>query len=885
MTYKLKKRKSVCLCFVLGALFSAGTVWGANARQWSTQLDNGMKIVIIEDHSLPLAASVVNIHAGSHTETIASNGLSHLLEHMLFNGTTNRTGEELKSQVSAQGGYFNAYTRKDYVAFEIVMPSHVFLEGLEIQADQLLHSTLPESELEREKKVVCEEIAQDVRSASQAAENAALELLFGPTGYGLPIIGNYTTVNNAMQEQLAGFFHSRYVPNKMTAVIVGDVDPDDVLKTLRRLYGAIPPGLENVGPGQKPVFPEKGGHKIVNRPVNGSAVSMILPAPPITDPSYMAFEAAVAFWAQKPDSSFQRRMKSLSTSAFAHLSPHNGFSLLMISIKPSEDALNNDPLILLENLQKALSASIDDYKASGATEQDVVRYIRSARVDHEFARERTNHLARDIGELAALDVLDNYWYFDQRIQSLSRQQVNQAFSEWLTGIEPVAVLVQPDDQNEGFGEQPVEINSAAVETLSNGLTVISQYDPYADLTAINLLLPNPPADYPGIPRIVAELLDAGTGSLSGQELNDALADKGIRVKLADWPWLPFDDYYDSIEYNYLQMECLAEDFSEALHLFGQMVFDSTLPDDACDDVLKRLLPLTENAGKSSSSISAKLLKKALFASEYHRQSRLPRMEDMALFTPEMLRKYYSEAYAPSTAVVSVVGNVLPEIVFEHARKHLAAYPAKPASAVPAVALNSPDRSFQNVDDATASVRAALPLEITPDTLPAWMVVASLLSDRLQEEIRYRRGRAYRLGAGLTEMAGCTLLEIGIGTRGENLAEVEAAARDIVDGISKIRFDDADISASIKNLLGHEWRYRQRRINRAYFLAWRHWLGYGVEYEGLWTDRIAKVSIETVKQAVRSIKSADQWYWAVAGMESPKQDSDNGDGKTGVDHEY
>lgn len=129
---------------------------------------------------------MVDIHAGSHTETIASNGLSHLLEHMLFNGTTNRTGEELKSQVSAQGGYFNAYTRKDYVAFEIVMPSHVFLEGLEIQADQLLHSTLPESELEREKKVVCEEIAQDVGSASQAAENAALELLFGPTGYGLP---------------------------------------------------------------------------------------------------------------------------------------------------------------------------------------------------------------------------------------------------------------------------------------------------------------------------------------------------------------------------------------------------------------------------------------------------------------------------------------------------------------------------------------------------------------------------------------------------------------------------------------------------------------------------------------------------------------------------
>ena len=84
--------------------------------------------------------------------------------------------------------------------------------------------------------------------------------------------------------------------------------------------------------------------------------------------------------------------------------------------------------------------------------------------------------------------------------------------------------------------------------------------------------------------------------------------------------------------------------------------------------------------------------------------------------------------------------------------------------------------------------------------------------------------------------------------------------------------------------GHEWRYRQRRINRAYFLAWRHWLGCGVEYEKFWTDHIGKVTVEAVTKAIRSLKPADEWYWAVAGQELPEQMSDM-EGSAEVEHEH
>ncbi len=881
LNMKTNQIRSILVAAAIVMIFQIMCLASAE-RQWITQLNNGMQVVIIEDHSSPLAASVINIRAGSATETLSTNGLSHLVEHMLFNGTVNRTGEELKSEVPGMGGYINAYTRKDYVAYEIVMPAEYFAKGLEIQADQILNSILPEDEFQREKKVVSEEIAQDIRNASAAANTAAMELLFGPVGYGLPTIGNYATVNAATREQALSFYTSRYVPNRMTAVIVGSVNPQEILVTLRELYESVQPGMDSPGQFSTPEFPPEGQLKILHRDVNSDAVVMVLPAPAITDSSWFPFQIALYLWANAPDGPFQERISPLARSAMAYVTPHDGFSLVTISIRPLETNVAPTPEKTLEKMKKALLESIQEFISDGADHQQVSRRIRSARVDHEFSHERANHLARDIGSLAALDALDNYWSFEDRIRSVTPEQVNNVFSEWFADVKPVAVLILPDAADEDLKEIP-RVDQPVVRKLENGLTVISMYDPYADLAAINLLIRNSMSEYPGIPRIVAELLNAGTSSMTREELNEALTDLGIRTKLADWPWLPFDDYYDSIEYNYLQMECLSEDIGDAMSLFGQMVFDSVIPDEAWSDLSGYMRMLAGNAESSAASQSARLLSRMMFESEFHQQSRLPLMKDIPNITSDTLRHYYRQAYQPSEAIVSVVGNVRPETVLEYAEKFLTGYSSLPAGEPPKALLNKPQRGFVSMDDPVASVRAALPIEITSESLPVWSVIATILSDQLQEEIRYRRGQAYRLGAALNEMHGFTYLAIGIGTRGENLVEVEEAARDIVDAVSSMTFDDTTVSAAVNSLRGREFRYRQRRINRAYFLAWRHWLGYGIGYERSWTDRIGEVTVEAVNDAMKSLKSADQWFWAVAGQEIADNDVD--DAPAGMDTSY
>ncbi|HPQ42112.1 MAG TPA: insulinase family protein, partial [bacterium] len=601
-----------------------------------------------------LAASVINVRAGSHTETIPVNGISHLLEHLLFDGTATRTAAEITGDVENRGGYINAFTRKDYVSFEVVMPSAEFMTGLEVQADQLLNSTIPESELPRERSVVCEEIATDIRNASSAADDILWETLFGPSGYGLPVIGNYQTVTDVSRERIINFYKSRYVPNRMTAIIVGDVDPQPVLEKLTALYGGVPAGLENPGPGPLPEFPPDGVMKVVSRPVKSSAVTLAFAAPGPDDPAFRLFNLAVSLWADSPESPLQKALEPHATRVAAYVSPHRGFSLLQIVATPagSESAMPGsddspepepEPETILHAMETAVLESIRTFMASPRTESEVAPLIRSARVDHEFARERFHHLARDIGEHAALGTLDRYWNFDRELDEIRLDGVMAAFGMWMADARPVSVLVTPGTMS----EEPVgSLDMPRVARLSNGMTVIAQFDAYADMAAIHLLTPNPGGVPDGVPRIVAEMLDAGTLEMTAAELESALNRRGIRTKLADWAWLPFDDYYDSIEYNYFRMECLAGDLDTALDLMGQMAFRSTFPETQWERVSRSMAMLAGRSAGSSSAVSGLGLRQAMFQDAYHGRSRLPQMTDLPQITPEMLREYHARAYRP-----------------------------------------------------------------------------------------------------------------------------------------------------------------------------------------------------------------------------------------------
>lgn len=842
------------LLVLLLLLLSATSVL-ASPLAWQTDLPNGMRVIIIEDHSNPLATSIINIRAGSHTESIQNNGISHLLEHLLFDGTSRFSAAELKQEVESKGGYFNAFTRKDYVSFELVMPSETFARGLEIQADQLLNSVIPESELVRERRVVCEEIATDAESCSSMADALLWEQLFGASGYGLPVIGNYQTVLSVPRDTILSFYKSRYVPNRMTAVVIGDVQPQSVLETLKALYEDVSPGLENPGPGSHPVFPPDGLHKVFSRPVNGQALAVAYPGPDPSEPMYPAFEMAVSMWAE---STLKPALKPFGTRVSAYVAPYRGFSIVHLNLTPEN---TDQPENYLNEVQSALQQSVTQFIDDPPMQKTLKAQIRSARVNHEFSREKFHHLARDIGHHSALGTLEHFWHFDQNQSLITIESIMGSFKQWLDEIQPVMVLILPDSDTQEAKTNPLE---PQIRIMPDGLTVIAQFDPYADIAALHLLTPNMDTDVPGVPRIVAELLGSGTDTMTEPELKQALAEQGVRTKLADWTWLPFDDYYDSIEYNYLRMECLAMDLNYSMKLLKQMAFDSTLPDSAWQGVARRMSMMDKNNRGKSSTVSKRALLKILFSDPFHQQMRLPTADEIDKITPELLRDYYQQSYQSSACVLSVVGNVLPDDVFAMTEKLFKNKQAETSKILPAPEFGTPSRVFTSVDVEMGYIRGAIPLSMPDADLPAWSIAIEVLSEMLQDEIRAKRGKAYRLGAWLTQYKGGNVLEIGIGTRHENIEEIEAVTRDIVDRIKEYKVTPDIVENTKHSLMGHEQRYRQRRINRAYYLGWRHWLGQGIGFELEYLDHIKAVTVNDVQNAISSIPDAENWFWSIAG---------------------
>ena len=149
-------------------------------------LDNGLDVLLIEKPGLPMIGVNTVVRVGSAYENFATSGMSHMLEHLLFNGTESLTQKELYDTVDRIGGYNNANTSLYYTNYMMVTPVHSFKKGMEIQADMLFHSVLPEDKFEKEKGIVMEEIAKSLGKPAEQEERNLRGILYPGHALSLP---------------------------------------------------------------------------------------------------------------------------------------------------------------------------------------------------------------------------------------------------------------------------------------------------------------------------------------------------------------------------------------------------------------------------------------------------------------------------------------------------------------------------------------------------------------------------------------------------------------------------------------------------------------------------------------------------------------------------
>src|SRR5882672_4692245 len=252
----------------------------------STVLDNGLKVLVEEVHTAPLASVWCWYKVGSKDESTGLTGVSHWVEHMNFKGTTNIPREQIKGIIEKFGGTWNGYTWIDETTYMETASTTGLDRMLFIESERMANCVYDPSDCESERTVIISELQGGENDPDQLLEQEVIATAFKVHPYRHPTIGWLADLKTMTRDDLYGYYRRHYVPNNATLVVVGDVETDDVLKRVDRQFGAIKPGgeLRRV----RAVEPEQFGERRVEVARAGTTAYLKLAyhAPGVADPDF-----------------------------------------------------------------------------------------------------------------------------------------------------------------------------------------------------------------------------------------------------------------------------------------------------------------------------------------------------------------------------------------------------------------------------------------------------------------------------------------------------------------------------------------------------------------------------------------------------------------------
>lgn len=255
------RRLSLLLVSFLSILFNI-TISGA-AQVQEVVLDNGLKVLLLEDHKSPAVTFQVWYRVGGRNEKDGKSGLAHFLEHMMFKGTPTTKPEEYSRIIAKNGGRSNAFTTSDCTVYFATMSREKINFELELEADRMANALLGDTYFEPEKKVIQEErrLRTEDNPASALSEVASA-VAFTIHPYRRPVVGWMEDIQNLTRQDLVDFYKLYYAPNNAFIVVVGDFSTDEILPKIKAAFGKIPRGAEP--PKVQVTEPEQRGERKVN---------------------------------------------------------------------------------------------------------------------------------------------------------------------------------------------------------------------------------------------------------------------------------------------------------------------------------------------------------------------------------------------------------------------------------------------------------------------------------------------------------------------------------------------------------------------------------------------------------------------------------------------
>lgn len=717
-------------------------------------LDNGQTVIIKEVKSNPIVTVDTWIKTGSINENDSNNGVSHFLEHLFFKGSKNHAPGEFDKLLETKGAITNAATSKDFTHYYITIPSKYFDEALSLHADMLLNPLIPRKELEKERKVVLEEIAKDENSPNSVVYDNLINMLYTTHPYKRKVIGTRRIIGTIHRDEILAYYDNWYSPSNMVTVIVGDIDANETLNKVKRNFAReTQKSPKSVYAKEQPLSKQARKTEYLN---TKTAYMLIgFRGANINDNDSYALDVLATILGEGRSSIFYKNIKDRLQLANSISASNSGFRddgifYISATFNPEKQ----------QRLENEIFDEISSVQKNGVTEEQVNLAKNVIERDTYYARESNANIAQEIGYVMVtsgdLGVYENYV---ANIKKVTPQDVKRVANKYL-GINKSAVsIVLPESYKEVkvSNKTPIQTiptlkssaNGIEEYSLDNGATLLLNQNKTNEIIAISIFAKggNFLENKRGTANLTASTMMKGTKKYTSQELAEILEDNGIKIE----PGIRSDAFM-------ITVLTTTQQYDKTLELLSEIVNNATFTEYELEKVKNDKLNAIKRSRDIPLNVAMEEYKHLIFEGTPYSNSTHELEKNIPIISREDILAYYKKIFDPKNIVISINGNVDTN---------------KTAQAFATMFNSTSDTTFdyqKYKDEITPITDARTSVKNIPDTNTDWIflawqtaglnnkkdyatlqVIDSLLgtgmSSRLFKNLRDQEGLAYQLGSG------------------------------------------------------------------------------------------------------------------------------------------
>lgn len=826
-------------------------------------LPNGLELLVHEDHSAPVASVQAWVQTGSiHEGRHLGAGISHLLEHMLFKGTQTRTCSQIAQQVQDVGGYINAYTSFDRTVYWVDLPSKGVPVVLEILADAVFHSTLPEDEFVKEQEVIRREFAMGFDDPDRLSSERLFATAYQTHHYREPVIGHLDVFNALSRADVFEYYKRRYVPNNVFFVVAGDVNAEAVHEALVRLVGHLPRvALEAVWIPSEPrqLAPREVSESF---PTELTRLCLAWPVPDVRHEDIPALDLLGSVLGDGRSARLYRTLREEqglvhSVSAWCYAPSDPGLFGVSAVIDPEK----------IGEVREALLAQLREVSEGGVLPEELekVRRMRLSSFIGSLATARGR--ASDIGD--SWLVCRNADFSRLYAQSLARVEpgdLQRVARQYLREDRMNVVTVQP----QGTGGAAPDALAVPVRggirrhSLSNGLRLLVCEDRRLPLVSLVIgfkggRLEETPQNN-GISKIFSRVLLKGTKSRSAKQIAEEVESLGGAISA--------DAGKGTIT---IGVSVLRGDLERGLEILTDVVCNAVFPESALAREKEVQLAGIKAEKEDPFTVAGQVLRRHLLEGHPDGLPALGSPESVASIDREALLAFKERYLVGRNAVLSIFGDVEEAQVKELAGKHFGALAAG-AEALLEPLRPAPLGASKSVSEVIERQQAILMIgyrgvdmfDADETALALLDEACSDLGSRMFVRIREQLGLAYSVGSSQFSGLACGTFVFYVGTDPMKQTAVLAELQAEIAGVAKEGLTAAELSRAKEKSLGAMDLRNQSPGAFASGCTVDELFGFGAEHYLAEREKIRAVTLEQVRAVAARYFGAQPCVSVIAG---------------------